>query len=120
MVEMVEVFIRTSNEKPVFRPKRFGIHAERRGKFPGRFSGFGVETAEHAVEAPEKIFETVASWACVSIPITTSHCVMVSSIEISLVPWFACPLDSISEALSRYWTDAVNANLSPTGSGGPH
>ena len=30
--------------------------------------------APNAVEAPEKIFDAVESWACVSSPMTTSHC----------------------------------------------
>ena len=47
------------------------------GKTPGKARStahacvFGA--APNAVAAPEKIFETVANCACVSIPITTSH-----------------------------------------------
>jgi hypothetical protein len=65
---------------PIARPKRMAHSTAflfSTGKTPGKARStaqacvFGA--APKAVEAPEKILETVASCACVSMPITTSH-----------------------------------------------
>jgi hypothetical protein len=49
----------------------------RTGKTPGKArstaQAWVLGSAPKAVEAPEKIFETVANCACVSMPMTTSH-----------------------------------------------
>lgn len=58
-IEMVEVFIRTSNENPLTEGQCFGIDVERRGVFPEVRAGLGIETAELSVETSEKNLRTV-------------------------------------------------------------
>jgi hypothetical protein len=65
---------------PIARPKRMAHstaflveHRQHAGQGKVDRAGLRVRCAPKAVEAPEKILETVASCACVSMPITTSH-----------------------------------------------
>ncbi len=66
---------------PIARPNwmaRCTAPRFRTGSVPGsaRSSTFACEfgSAPNAVDEPEKILLAVVSWACVSSPITTSHC----------------------------------------------
>lgn len=58
-VEMVELFIRTSNEKALTEGQRFGINVERGGEFPEGSAVLRVEAAKRAVETPEEDFRSV-------------------------------------------------------------
>jgi hypothetical protein len=65
---------------PIASPKRMAHSTAcllSTGRTPGRArstaQAWVLGAAPKAVDAPEKIFEAVASCACVSMPITTSH-----------------------------------------------
>src|SRR5512137_941128 len=55
------------------------------GSVPGRARSIALAcefgSAPNAVDEPEKILLAVVSWACVSSPITTSHCIAGSLVQ---------------------------------------